>query len=252
MLADVHEYLDFVKGRPPVDDLYDRLSRLLEDFGFQFHAYTVVRSPKTLEMTEFVTNYQEGATARTNYPDDWIERYDHKNYYFVDPLLRTAWREYSPFRWDRLDVAEKLSKQQQAMFADARAVGMRKGMTIPLHGPADGLFALTIGGDMSDEDFDYCWSNHRMDLFTVAAFSHETIMHQATRPNDVSSVNLSNREVQCLTWTSQGKTTWEISRILKISEDTTRYYLREATRKLGVHSKHHAVVKAIGIGLISA
>ena len=90
----------------------------------------------------------------------------------------------------------------------------------------------------------------RKTLFTAAAFTHEAIMAKATVPNALASVRLARRESECLTWTAKGKTTWEISQILDISEDTVRYYLRQATGKLGVHSKHHAVVKAISAGLI--
>ena len=38
--------------------------------------------------------------------------------------------------------------------------------------------------------------------------------------------------------------------ILKISEATVNYHLKNAMRKLGVHSKVHAVAKTLILGLI--
>ena len=62
-------------------------------------------------------------------------------------------------------------------------------------------------------------------------------------------INLTSREVECLLWTAHGKTAWEISVILKISEATVNYHLKNAMRKLGVHSKAHAVAKTLILGL---
>tara|TARA_B100000029_G_C17506137_1_gene934506 strand:+ start:707 stop:964 length:258 start_codon:yes stop_codon:yes gene_type:complete len=63
-------------------------------------------------------------------------------------------------------------------------------------------------------------------------------------------INLTSREVECLLWTAHGKTAWEISMILKISEATVNCHLKNAMRKLGVHSKAHAVAKTLILGLI--
>ena len=249
--AIVNDYVDFLRSQPPLEVLETRLVELALGYGFDRLAYTVIRKPRTREVSDFLVNYDEAVTARTTYPDNWIERYNDQNYFFVDPILKAAWRNYFPFRWDRLDRSTDLSRQQTEMFRDAESIGMNSGMTIPLHGPADGLSALSLASDMPWAEFDARWDELRADFFTIAAYTHEAIVAAATRPRHQPEVHLSSRELECLKWTSEGKTTWEISQILSLSEDTTRFYLREAARKFGVHSKHHAVVKAIGVGLIS-
>lgn len=62
-------------------------------------------------------------------------------------------------------------------------------------------------------------------------------------------INLSPRETECLAWTARGKTTWEIAQILCLSDSTVNYYLRNAMKKLSVHTKAHAVSKAVVLGL---
>lgn len=249
--AAVEDYLGFLRDKPSLEEVETRLVDLVENYGFGHFAYTVVRPPRTREVIGFLKQYKEGAIARTNYSHDWIEHYDEQDYLFVDPILKTSWSTCCPFRWDQLDEGENLSRQEKEMLGDARAAGLKSGITIPLHGPEQGLAALSLTSEMSSEALDACWHECRVDLFTVAAYTHETILEAATRPSEGADVHLSSRELECLKWTSEGKTTWEVSKILNLSQDTTRFYLREATRKFGVHSKHHAVVKAIAAGLIA-
>ena len=61
---------------------------------------------------------------------------------------------------------------------------------------------------------------------------------------------LGNREFQVLTWTSQGKTSFEIAKILNLSENTINNYVVNVTKKLGASNRTHAVSKAIHLGLI--
>lgn len=61
---------------------------------------------------------------------------------------------------------------------------------------------------------------------------------------------LTPRESECLRWCSKGKTNWEISRILGLSERTVEHYLSRANRKLGTTTRSQAVAKALKDGLI--
>jgi len=61
---------------------------------------------------------------------------------------------------------------------------------------------------------------------------------------------ISERERECLQWAAQGKTSWEMSQILNVSESTIIYHLRNATKKLDAANRMHAVVKAVKADLI--
>lgn len=71
-------------------------------------------------------------------------------------------------------------------------------------------------------------------------------------PSGVSSkqTSLTKREKECLSWTAGGKTSWEISVILGISESTATFHLRNAGVKLNANNRTHAVAKAMHEGLI--
>jgi LuxR family transcriptional regulator, quorum-sensing system regulator SolR len=61
---------------------------------------------------------------------------------------------------------------------------------------------------------------------------------------------LTEREVEILRWTIDGKTAWEIGQILKISERTVNFHLQNVMGKFGVHNKTHAAARAVSYGLI--
>lgn len=77
----------------------------------------------------------------------------------------------------------------------------------------------------------------------------ETVSLPATYPDE--NVVLTQREYDCMTWTARGKTAWEISVILGISESTATFHLRNAGIKLKASNRTHAVAKAIQSGLIT-
>ncbi|MEO6278096.1 MAG: LuxR C-terminal-related transcriptional regulator [Roseateles sp.] len=60
---------------------------------------------------------------------------------------------------------------------------------------------------------------------------------------------LTRRELDVLSWTSQGKTAWEVSVILGMSEKTANFHLGNVMRKLQVTSKYQAVLKCVAAGL---
>lgn len=61
---------------------------------------------------------------------------------------------------------------------------------------------------------------------------------------------LTKREMDVLSWTAQGKTAWEVSVILGMSEKTVNFHLGNIMRKLNVNSKHQAVLKYTAAGIL--
>ena len=68
---------------------------------------------------------------------------------------------------------------------------------------------------------------------------------------DSPKFELSNREIEVLKWTKEGKTSYEISVILKISERTVTFHISNIKQKLDVSNKTHAVAVALKAGIIS-
>jgi DNA-binding CsgD family transcriptional regulator len=64
-------------------------------------------------------------------------------------------------------------------------------------------------------------------------------------------VHLTSREKECLSWVAAGKSDWEISVILGISESTARWYVVQAMEKLEVRTRPQAVAVGLVRNLIS-
>ncbi|GAA4898227.1 helix-turn-helix domain-containing protein [Ferrimonas pelagia] len=56
---------------------------------------------------------------------------------------------------------------------------------------------------------------------------------------------ISPREKECLRWASEGKTSWEISQILQISERTVNFHLSNCMEKTGSVNRQQAIAKCL-------
>jgi DNA-binding CsgD family transcriptional regulator len=75
---------------------------------------------------------------------------------------------------------------------------------------------------------------------------------QAGQVAEGAAISFSPREMECLSWCVAGKTAWETSRILGISEWTVVYHLEKMKRKLGVSRKQELPLQAVRVGIVAA
>lgn len=86
----------------------------------------------------------------------------------------------------------------------------------------------------------------------VAKYIHETVQRIVAKEDaGLAPIALTVREKECLMWAAEGKTSWETSQILNISERTVVFHLGNAARKLNVANRPQAVARAISQRLIT-
>ncbi len=68
--------------------------------------------------------------------------------------------------------------------------------------------------------------------------------------DNTHEISLSARELECIKWCSEGKTFWEIGKILGISERTVNFHIKLAKEKSHTVSIAHCVAVAIRANLI--
>jgi carbon-monoxide dehydrogenase medium subunit len=86
------------------------------------------------------------------------------------------------------------------------------------------------------------------------AMNADEILTEITIPKTTANlvgeyIKFSPREMMVLEWMKQGKTNWEISRIIGVSERTVRFHVESIFMKLDVGSRTQAVAFAIENGL---
>ncbi len=166
-----------------------------------------------------------------------------------DPVLKRLKTSSTPFVYDQsLYVEEDAADlwEEQAPF------GYRTGISMALHMPAGRHFLLGVDRDAPLPVEDRSLTRLFADLQLLAVYAQETavrvLLPEAAPLSPLPHLTVREREV--LQWTREGKSAWAVGQILSMSEHTVNYHLRNAMRKLGVSSKHIAILKAISFGLI--
>jgi len=75
--------------------------------------------------------------------------------------------------------------------------------------------------------------------------------YRLSEMQDIDPGLISGREMDVLRWLKVGKTSWEISKILEISENTVNFHIKNIKRKLNATNRQHAVAIAIANSIIS-
>jgi DNA-binding CsgD family transcriptional regulator len=89
-------------------------------------------------------------------------------------------------------------------------------------------------------------------LDIVIPHLHLVLSHIFSKKNSgIKNVIVSIREKEVLEWLKQGKSSWDISVILGISERTVNFHVYNIFRKLGATNRPQAVAVATRLGLIN-
>jgi DNA-binding CsgD family transcriptional regulator len=131
-----------------------------------------------------------------------------------------------------------LSTARDFGLVDGYAAGMQN-----LSGSRRGLISLS-GGGLSN--------NYRDGLVLEIVIPH---LYQAMdrivyRRKFMEMPAVTRREKEVLKWVTCGKTNWETSVILCVSECTIRFHMNNVMKKLNATSKTHAVAIALAAGLV--
>lgn len=93
-------------------------------------------------------------------------------------------------------------------------------------------------------DKDAFLSHDRLRDVALAAAYHTSNFPAVTSDNDALS-DLTDREVECLSWIGEGKTSDEISLIIGISRNTVNNYITSIMNKTGAKTRSEAVAFAV-------
>jgi LuxR family quorum-sensing system transcriptional regulator CciR len=184
-----------------------------------------------------------GAVMMVNYPQIWLERFSTRGYAARDPVFLAARTQVLPFRWSDWRFRARLEDDQIEILNEAADAGLLDGFTVPIHAP-DALPAscsFTIGADGVDP-------LSVRDAHWYAVYAHESARRLLTKTARADRPRLGARERQCLELIARGKTDFEISIILGVSEHTVHNTVRRTMRKYGVATRMQAFVRALRDG----
>ena len=177
--------------------------------------------------------------VNAGYPAEWLGSYLENGYTAVDPVLNTHFRQFKPQLWSKTYQGAE-SDAELNFIEHAGSYGLTEGATLGQRDHTETLGSLIsfAGVDMGEHP------RHMAVLAYLTPHLHIALMRTAFAQSDSRSL-LSAREREVLQWMIEGKTNWEASRILGISERTVKFHVKNILVKLQSSTRGQAIAHAL-------
>lgn len=183
--------------------------------------------------------------VNVSYPDEWIRLYMERNFAPTDTVVREHFSSFRPFCWEDAYAKRQQSDEILALTRDMNiSEGYTHGVQAEIGAPAGSLFSFCSEKMPKEERINRI-------LEYVVPHLHQAFMRilNVSGPTHAASV-LSSREKEVLQWLKCGKSSWDISVILGISERTVNFHIYNMMHKLGATNRTQIVSIAVHLGLI--
>lgn len=227
-----------------IEELTEELQIIIRNWGFERFAYLC--SPKnSRDATE-----SDPPIMVSNFPVEWIAHYRRESLYCTDPIFAVARNNRDVFSWTAEGLESCPTPEWHRFIQKTNRFPVNRGVTAPIHGPRSELAVFTLDTSNIQEAPERLVEQIGPELFLTAQYTHNTVRNKFLNISANEKTRLTARQEECLYWTAQGKTSWEVSNIVGISEATANFHLKNAVVKLDASNKCHAVSKAISHGIL--
>lgn len=178
-----------------------------------------------------------------SYPAEWLNLYRKHELHKLDPIVLENFSNYRLQYWTDTYQKHGVDKEFRHL---SEGFGLRGGYAsgVVNRSKTQGCL-LSLAGNLKNHPRNsYILNNLSPHLHN--AFGN--LLSEQSRPKSLLQISL--REKQVLDWVSHGKTTWDISVILSISERTVKFHIDNVMKKLDAVSRTHAVAIALTEGLL--
>ncbi len=150
--------------------------------------------------------------------------------------------------WRTVRALEEINAHLDA--ADYAGHGIAGAIAAPIHSPLGAIGAVVWATGDKPLDVPSVF-DARAGEMQLLALQFIAAYRDATHPKaQADAVEFTRREIQCLKWAAAGKTDSEIATIMKVAVPTIRFHMTNASRKLGVSGRSHAIRLATNLGYI--
>jgi LuxR family quorum sensing-dependent transcriptional regulator len=179
-------------------------------------------------------------------PEGFRDLYIHERFYQVDHICACARAACEPFRYSEAPYDRRQSRAHRRFMEALHTFSMGKGLIVPIGRRASMPACIWLAGEDPDLHDDSIQATQLMTLF--AASKAQALSGPRSSAPEASP--LTSRERDVLRWISSGKTSWEISVILALSERAVNNIIADTMVKLDAVTRTQAVVNAIRRGEI--
>jgi DNA-binding CsgD family transcriptional regulator len=199
-----------------------------------------------IRFDQSIGSHQFSKLVNISYHPDWVSRYLKDGYADVDPVLLAHLETFRTQVWSN-SYKTATCKREKEFIEEAKSFGLASGITSGSYDArrSIGSFFSFAGGSVEE-------NRHYAGILECLSYYLHHVLVKSAPSYAYNYVNgLSAREMTVLNWMKRGKTNWEISRILGISERTIRFHVESIFNKLDVTSRTQAVAIAMEHGLLT-
>jgi DNA-binding HTH domain-containing proteins len=235
---DAMDAIERIKARDTSEAIMGDLQDVAKSVGFDGFMMTGLPDPG---------ERIDGYLMLRGWDPHWTEHYLANDYVQHDPVVEMIRTTTRPFLWQEAMDRRPLTREATTVMLEAADFGLECGFSVPIYSTTGFQAVISFAGRAIDVP-----SEHKGILHLVGLFAHNQVREcLARRDAHDRGPKLSPREIECLRWAADGKTSWEIAQILSISAHTADGYLTSATRKLRAVNRVQAVAEGFRRGLIS-
>lgn len=226
-MEQLNAIFESVDTNPAFDSMKADLAQVLDNacksFGFEYYC---------LKANLTLRNGERKLLKLTDYPKAWLERYFEAGYALVDPAARHAIDHVAAAQLDLLMAEDEQTELKKQFREDAWDVGIGTGITMPLRSPyLTGFLNFNYKDEIRSDEF----------INVAGTFStrlSETLGRICASQHVMGGYHsLTLREKHVLFWGVNGKTAWETSIILGISQRTVVAHMVNSMSKLQCSNK---------------
>ena len=222
------------------DELLNRLVRVVNDLDFG-------RVNATLRFSDSLGR-KISSTNIANVPQAFLETSMNPEVGARDPAFQRHLKSSLPFSYDQSTYVDAgVGELWEAM----APFGYRTGVGVTLHLPLNAhfLFSFDRDDDLPVDDGQLTQTMANCQLLAVhAQVAVSRIV--AARANPSSLPRLTPREKEVLQWAMGNKSAWSTGQILGLSENTVKFHMKNAMRKLDAGSRHEVLMRAKSLGIL--
>lgn len=217
--------------------VFEKIVSMAASLGFEYCAYGL-RMPLPLSNPRTV--------LFSNYPNGWRERYEDAGYLQIDPTVLHSRHSQSPLLW-----SDAMFQSAPQLWAEAQDHELRYGWAQSSR-DANGVAGMLTLARSSEPIEAQELEQQEMKMRWLVNVAHLELSRLLAPKLGFDGIPaLTQREIEVLKWTADGKTASEISELLSVSQHTINFHVKNVILKLSATNKTAAVVRAAMLGLLN-
>lgn len=244
--TDINAILDLIKTVSTAKDLdqfYQASHSLIKLLELEYVIFGAPTVDLTTSQTTSVPDFN------INYPQEWVEHYQKEELWKVDPIISALFtaESHQPQSWDDL---YSITPPDKEFAIEAKDFGLVDGWSCYTKGYGNLPWSIlsVSGNDMKSA---IKKERERAILQILSPHFHLALSKFFEQNQEHHKFNLTEREREVLRWVSEGKTSWEISQIFSITENTINFHMNNIKQKLKANTRSQAIAIAVRYGIVS-